>query len=248
MTTVTISGSLIKYIRKLFRDGILDFVNRRKVINLDNSKNGYSDLALPAYITAVASVEAFTNETYLSPFARSILKKSSLFTLRTKWLKEVDLREKIVIIAKLLCGTTLQRGEQPFQDFSTLVRVRNAIVHYKMDDKKPSFVLELNQKKIGLDTRPPAGSNGHFDQPWVWDVSSTEGIRWAHNTAASMMKHLIEMMPQSQEEYQRRGMEKEIPHKQFKSFQEMVYRWLGDLELIDEVERNRIWAEALKGV
>ncbi len=243
MGTVTISGSLISHVRKLFRDG-LQVLARGNVLVQTDKRNGYTDLALPAYIISVAAVEAFTNETFFGPTARLVLKGTSLYELRDEWIETVDLREKMVILTKLLCGTTLRRGEPPFQDFTTLVSVRNKIVHYKMDLKTPKFVGELNQKKIGLDIKPPGDIEGQFVQPWVWEISSTEGIRWAHNTATRMMRHLIETIPESKDEYQRRGLEKDIPYRRFKSFHDMVLNWLKYLTQIDEEMRDHWWAEA----
>lgn len=242
MSTVTISGSLISYTRQLYRDG-LKVLTSGNVIVKKKERNGFTDLALPAYVMSVAAVEAFTNEVYLGSTARSILNGSSLFELRQEWFEEVDLREKMVLIARLVCGAQLRKGEQPFQDFAMLIRVRNEIVHYKMEDTTPAFVLDLNQRSIGLGTKPPQGVEGKFVQPWVWEISSVEGIRWAHNAACRMIQKLVELMPINVDEYRRRGLEQTVPFVRFESFQKMTSRWADNFITIDDVTRETWWRE-----
>ena len=114
MASVTISSSLMSHVLKLYWDGIHNLASGR-VLVLSDTKNGYSDLAIPAYIMSVAAAEAFTNETFFGPPANILLKETSLYELRSEWIEMVDLREKMVIIARLLCGKVLRRNEQPFQ-------------------------------------------------------------------------------------------------------------------------------------
>jgi hypothetical protein len=240
----TISGSLIGQVEKWFFDGLSVLLSGKLSVQRE-MKNGYAHLALPSYIIAVAAVEAFVNETFLSPVARIHFEGSSLYELNEEWLEKVDIREKIIIIARLLLGETLKRDRQPFQDFRMLVAVRNEIVHYKMDDKRPNFARDLNQRKIGLDTKPPEGfeEKAYCAQPWASDISSTEGIRWAHNTATSMMRHLIELMPQDIEEFRRRGLEGEMKYGRFRSVQLSLGHGLSLMRIIDERARDLAWDE-----
>ena len=168
---VTISGQLIGQVENWFHEG-LRYLTSGKVSVLKDTKNGFSHMALTAYIVAVAAVEAFTNESYFSPIARIFLKKSSLYEFRDDWLERLEVQDKLVLVARLLLGVTLQRDREPFQDFVKLVKVRNEIVHYKMCDKIPAFVRDLNQKKVGLDTKPPQGieESQVCTQPWVRNV------------------------------------------------------------------------------
>lgn len=62
--------------------------------------------------------------------------------------------------------------------------------------------------------------------------------------SGNMLVHLIEMIPETEEEYQRRGLEKDIPYGRFKSFQDNVQNGLKDLTQIDEGMRDHLWAEA----
>lgn len=240
----TISGSLIGQLETWFFDGLRVLLSGKVSVQRE-MKNGYAHLALPSYIIAAAGVEAFVNETFLSPVARIHFEGSSLYELNEEWLEKVDIREKIIIIARLLLGETLKRDQQPFQDFRMLVAVRNEIVHYKMDDKRPSFVRDLNQRKIGLDTKPPKGfeDKAYCAQPWASDISSTEGIRWAHNTAASMIRHLIELMPHNIEEFRKRGLEGEMKYGRFLSVQLSLVHSLSFMRLIDESARDQAWDE-----
>lgn len=82
----TISGQLIGQVEHWFHEA-LKYLTSGKVSVHKDIKNGYSIMALPAYIVAVAAVEAFTNESYLSPIAHTLLKGSSLYELRDDWLE-----------------------------------------------------------------------------------------------------------------------------------------------------------------
>ena len=113
-----------------------------------------------------------------------------------------------------------------------------------MNEKKFPFVKDLNQRKIGLDTKPPNGFKGDFAQPWVWEISSTEGIRWAHNTATNMIRYLIEMIPESEDEHRRRGLELETTYKRLEPIRDTAIRLLPPENIINENMRDQIWNEA----
>ena len=76
-----------------------------------------------------------------------------------------------------------------------LFRVRNDVVHYRMKfkndvDDLPKYVKELEQRKIALPKLPDGG-----DFIWIDKICSTEGIRWAHNTACRIVHTLAGFAP-----------------------------------------------------
>ncbi|MBE3143702.1 MAG: hypothetical protein IMZ61_07250 [Planctomycetes bacterium] len=241
---MTISGDLISQVARWFYEGLRSLAGGNVTV-LREERNGYAPSAMPSYIVAVAAVEAFINEAFLSPIARLHFEGSSLYQLNCDWLERVDIREKIIITARLLLGATLKRDKQPFQDFRMLVAVRNEIIHYKMDATWPSFVRDLNQRKIGLDRKPPKGSDAIVmcAQPWASEISTTEGIRWAHNTAIGMMQHMIEIMPGDGEEFRKRGLDGEMKYERFRFVSSSVAHYLSNMKLIDEKARDRAWEE-----
>jgi len=239
---VTISGLLLGQVEKWFDEGLKTLAGGGIQI-IRKTKNGFSNLALPSYIVAVAAVEAFVNEAFLSPVARLNFEGSSLYNCPPARLERADVREKLILVAQLLLRASIDRGAQPFQDFKMVVQARNEIVHYKMNDSRLGFVSNLKQRKIGLDVNPPE----HFEdplicaQPWIWEISSTEGIRWAHNTALKMMRHIIELMPADIEEFRRRGLESEVRYGRFSLFRTGQQHRLSITNLIDDRKRDMAW-------
>jgi hypothetical protein len=73
-------------------------------------------------------------------------------------------------------------SEQPYQDMNLLIKLRNFLVHYKMDFDFPKPVKDLQQRGIAL---------ASASESWAICVSTTEGIRWAHNTVCETLKRII---------------------------------------------------------
>ena len=114
---VVISQKLIEHVRSLYFLSVAQFLG-----NTDGqieTLNVASDHALPAYVSAVAAVEAYVNE-FLISGAGIDFPQSPLSRLRPEWLERIDIREKLIIIPELLFRQSLGRGTQPLQDFSTL--------------------------------------------------------------------------------------------------------------------------------
>ena len=59
-----------------------------------------------------------------------------------------------------------------------------------MKVKAPKYVKVLAQRGIAL-TACPKGA----DYAWVHKLSSSEGIRWAHNTACKTVQALVSLIP-----------------------------------------------------
>ena len=61
MSAVTISGNLIVHTRYLYYLSLKEIISNKVT---REGLNGYTHFAYPAYITAVAAVEAFINESF----------------------------------------------------------------------------------------------------------------------------------------------------------------------------------------
>jgi len=152
--------------------------------------NGYAPHLLPAYISAVASIEAFVNESLLSPMTLLPLKDSPFRKLGTDWLDKIDLRQKVLVIPELLFGWTFDSSAQPYQDFCLLVKVRNDLTHYAFSQTNPRYVRSLKERGIFL--YHDLERNSKIENPWAQDASCTEGIRWAHNVVCDIATKIIE--------------------------------------------------------
>lgn len=158
----TISGLLITHVRVWLRQ--------------NSASDGLVLSAVPAYICAAASVEAYLNEVFLSTWAQPVFKLPIGHTA----LERMGVVDKVVFLPKaLLCQTNLDAGAEPVQSLRKLVKLRDELVHYKMGDG-PSECLEFMRAR-GL----TLGATS-----WTQAICTTRGIRWAHDTACSVVKRI----------------------------------------------------------
>jgi len=182
-STTTISLHFIDHVCDLYTMALRESIStgvRREGTNVSTRK------ALPGYVNSVVAVESFINESFLSRVARSFSGISLPQGIHSKWLEKVDLEIKLVLVPQLLFGVTFETGEQPYQDMRQLIKVRNEVVHYKMGFGKPKFLRPLQDRRIAFDLP---------GEPWVECLSSSEGIRWAHNTACETIGKMIAFLP-----------------------------------------------------
>lgn len=187
--SVTVSGGLISHVRQLY-DAALKYLASGHGVR--QGINGYIDDAPPAYIITVAAVEAFLNENFLSDLPRLIFKDSALWTIPSDSLDRMELGMKLVLIPQFLFSKSFSRGSQPYQDMALLIKVRNDFVHYKMKGTPPEYLKALDDRGISLVARSKVEG---VDYAWPWKLSSSEGIRWAHNTACKIIDKLVSFMP-----------------------------------------------------
>jgi hypothetical protein len=181
----SISSDLISYLRDLYDTALGEVV----ACNRDaNNLNGYTKHAIPAYIVAVAAIEAFMNEMFVSPAGRSFCKNVPENAAFWESLEGARLVDKLVFIPQLFFGQTFEVGRQPYQDMKKLVALRNELVHYKMGFKQPSCIKDLQQRRIAL---VEEGNN------WTRNVSTLEGMRWAHNTICATIRELSSFATQA---------------------------------------------------
>ncbi|MGE0542269.1 MAG: hypothetical protein AB7R89_19040 [Dehalococcoidia bacterium] len=188
----SISTTLIGNIRRLYSDALNEV---KAGFGVRHGINGYTRFGVSAYILAVAAVEAYLNERFLSQAARLSLPASPLWDINANTVERMKIREKVLLVPKLLLGETFDTGRPPFQDFDLLVNVRNDLVHFKFPYQLPAYVRSLEARKVVLAAVP--NSYG-ADYPWPAKLECTEGIRWAHNTACAMMVGLMDFAARQQ--------------------------------------------------
>jgi len=185
-TSITISGDLIGHCRTLYELSLTQALTGKV---LRHGINAFSPHALPAYVVAVASIEAFISESLLSSLTLTICKTSPLHELKTEWIDKLELKQRLLVSTKLLFDWSLKKDAQPYQDFDLLVKIRNDITHYKNDGVLPKYIVPMKDRNIFM--KHP----GNFHNPWASDVSCTEGIIWAHNTACEVVIEIIKNAP-----------------------------------------------------
>lgn len=110
----------------------------------------------------------------------------------------LDLKVQLVAIA--LSGQAFDRGQQPFQDFALLIRIRNALVHGRPEHielkveppRKHHSVLEQLAERglVDLDRKGTI-------HPLLGGLSHPSVGRWAHSTSVAMAQTIAEMIPDS---------------------------------------------------
>jgi hypothetical protein len=207
--TVTISGSLIGHVRKLYVSALKEVVRRspdREAIrvnfiqhesmpsNMLRPQAAYeTEAALPGYILAATAVEAFINEAFLSDGSHHQT-GVTLSTKERERLEWLSFEAKLVEVPKRIFGRSLARGQRVLQNMKLLIALRHELVHYKMGLKPPKVVKELALRRLASPPVPPAAEDGGI-VPWVSRVSTAEGLRWAHNTACATVQAIIGLAP-----------------------------------------------------
>jgi len=107
-------------------------------------------------------------------------------------LDKIEIGNKLIILPELLFGKSFKRDEQPFQDMAILIKIRNTFVHFKMKNEAPKYVSVLDQRGITLKAK---SQEKKADFAWTHKLFSSEGIRWAHNTACKVIQALSACAP-----------------------------------------------------
>lgn len=177
-----------------------------KMTTIDNY---FSPMFLDAYIMSATALEAFINERIainlqivtnrIAMELADSVEKSSKKIL--EMLKEQDLVTKYRMMPILLWQKSFDESRSPFQDFTSLVSIRNDIIHYKMpfyDEqcKRPKWVKRLEEKGILLPypvVRPPAPIPDEGYRVWIDEICTLKGAKWAYNTSCRMIKQFAKL-------------------------------------------------------
>lgn len=170
--------------------------------------------ALVAVVFAAFSLEAFINE--LGEYARLVKEASyteqfldnliDAITENQETQEHKQTQEKFWQASDVL-SQAFVKGEQPYQDFADLFRLRNALVHakpdlFKIDNNGNLQYLETTKKRKL--TRALQSKNKNQEILLVTTVNSlplkvgtAETAKWACDTASKMIYALIEKIPES---------------------------------------------------
>jgi hypothetical protein len=154
-------------------------------------------MALPmgAVIHAAASLEAFLNEAISAysearPEIAGPLEAIDRLEVDGKWL----------VAAHLVYGRSFAKGEEPFQSFSALVKLRNALVHYRAPFVEREATLgKLEERlKTRFQFTEPEMPPGPFENmklraDWPIRILNADCARWACMTARNMALAWSEM-------------------------------------------------------
>jgi len=154
-----------------------------------------------AVVFAFIAMEAFINE--LSDFANETSGDISLAAFGSLMKDLNDARASISVrfqFAKwILSREPFEKGRQPYHDFQLFIQLRNTIIHLPPDDASadPSepatidslkFLENLRQKGLTRDSHDAVAS-------FLAEISTPEMARWACDTAAAMVRSIVEVLP-----------------------------------------------------
>jgi hypothetical protein len=161
---------------------------------------------------AVVAAEGFINElTELSGMrAASGLHDATTSSTLASLSRLLELAEeqqgslllKYQLASQILSGRTFDPGCNPFQDFASLIKLRNLLVHFGPNDdfqedgkglatgnKHPRVVVALQQRGIAI--RPQVG----IISSWFDTLGTAKLADWACETAINMIMAVVDMNP-----------------------------------------------------
>jgi hypothetical protein len=172
-------------------------------------RQGGKDAALVSLVFAEASLEAFLNESIELALDHSHDPKepqiASSFAQLMPDFERSGLESKFQLAHWILTGNPYEKGAQPYQDFLLLMRVRNALLHYKPDPpleipgegqltagSHSNNVLDsLRSKNILADFQPGVQAS------WTAFVSTKAVAEWACKAASHMVLDFLSKLPPS---------------------------------------------------
>ncbi len=179
-----------------FRD-LAEAAAARAVADLDNPSLGkhrgrdgalltHTPHAAEAVILSVTALEAGINE--MAAWLR--LGFGSTMQPLPDNFQRTRISEKWSIIPRSVAGVEFDRGTQPWQDFSTLIGLRDSLVHFKWHDAQvPNFMRSLQTRDLTIPDEP-----GIY---WV-DAALTDRVAiWATTTTDCMFAGLAQLLGRS---------------------------------------------------
>jgi hypothetical protein len=167
------------------------------------------DDAVISVLFAVISAEAFINELAF------ISGDKSLHEVLSSADESRASLETMYQIAKLvLSGAAFRKGEPPFQDFHQLLRLRDAIVHFrpqpeiKKDDQGRTVFAETRIENLlrskGILASPDVlatqyDTTGHIITDWIQRISTKAVALWACNSIAAIVRDILRSLPLPQD-------------------------------------------------
>jgi len=157
----------------------------------------FSALALEAFINEVLSLaKAAKQDGFTEPFLDNLIESIDESNSNKK-----STREKFMLASEAL-GSGFKKGENPYQDFADLFRLRDCLVHLKPEDR---IETEDNGeiKYLGRKLTERLRSKDIFQQHTRLEsitllVSTAKAAFWACMTASNMVNAILDKIPQSE--------------------------------------------------
>jgi hypothetical protein len=174
-------------------------------------REGGKMAALVSVVFAQTSLEAFLNESIeladdciSDPTEPQIV--SAFAQLMSDFERShISLQSRFQLAHWMLTGKPYGKDAPPYRDFSLLLRVRNALVHFKADaalefpetgqapaaPNSYSVLVSLRSKGILAELEPG------IQAPWIFSIGTKAAAEWACDSAAQMVFDFLANLPQS---------------------------------------------------
>ena len=164
--------------------------------------------ALVSLIFSYSALEAFINETLsvteqFSGGRRSDDEKK-FYALMLQLQEKKDSTEQKYHLSKILfTGSPWQKGDEPFQRFDFLKRLRNELIHKKSETTATVRDLSTNEMSVtmsknnlinGLKKRQLIDNTDELGS-WLDAIQNEKFAKWCCDTAIIMSDAFIEMLP-----------------------------------------------------
>lgn len=194
--------------------GIAKTAYERAKASANNDRAIVNGDPVVAIVFAAAAGEAFINEIaemapmkfgHLPELGNAPDQIDSLGRLLDETERSKGTTKLKYMVAKVaLTGKSYDKGLPPFQDFSLLMDLRNALMHMqldrinsvepaKVDIQYPAVVSKLRSKAILAVVEGDDTNNAIVS--WLSRVSTPAAARWACNTTAAIVKDVADSIP-----------------------------------------------------
>jgi len=166
---------------------------------------------LALYILTVVSLEGFINEMYVKEIDDSQLEGKDIGELESLF-KNGRILEKWDRFPALIGAVSpFKKGERPWQDFDVLVKLRNDLVHFNPEFRKPTYMpdylepifrIEVGKQRVEQ-TKPSNVMESLFKGAhWTELICNPAMGTWALNTGKIMIETLLRQIASLDSEYQ----------------------------------------------
>jgi len=169
---------------------------------------GIAGDAIVAIVMAASAVEAFVNEVAFlveshvastpGHYPDSVVAFGTILMDAVR--ARTDIGIKYQLASTTLTGKPFRKGEQPYQDFADLIRLRNWLVH--LSPRAPNTVI-ARFRQAGLTLTPltwtdEGGTLREATLSKVDSISTSRMARWACDAARHQILSVIDMFPTGQ--------------------------------------------------
>jgi len=197
-------GELSVRVAKLLSISILELA--QKVLHRCKRRKRQDQVSdiLEVYILVAVSLEAFINEICLEKIAEAKELGNNTANLENIMYgnngRGLEIRAKWEKVPECLWRKHLHKNRPPWQDFHTLIELRNDLVHYKAEYKEPEYVpkyLESTMRRVLSCQGQELQSSGFLEgllkerRHWVDKIFNLRMGYWALDTGIKMIHRFL---------------------------------------------------------